>query len=71
MKKTLILNLETKNFDDLKNTLDKGAQEYVGEHHCLLCALNMGKWSCLKRSVCRAPENEIYVSLSIDESENT
>jgi len=66
--------LESKNFDNLKKEMiedsDRGMVDYVekniGDNHCKLCALASGPM-CIKRSVCRIPENEVWINVEINE----
>jgi hypothetical protein len=74
---TLKWELESKNFDTLKKEMiedgDQGMLDYVenniGENHCKLCVLAQGMM-CIKRSVCRIPENEVWINKEITEIKN-
>ena len=68
MEKTLIWKLKSVDFDELKQGLDESTLKYIGDVHCKLCVLASGPM-CMKRSICRASKNEVYVNVSIEEDE--
>jgi predicted metal-binding protein len=71
---TLEWKLQSKNFDTMKQEMIEDGDEhmlrhvenYIGNNHCRLCVLASGPM-CIKRSVCRIPENEIWVNVEINE----
>ena len=65
---TLKWELESKNFDELKGELGSEAVNAlnIGNNHCKICVLASGPM-CIKRSVCRIPQNEIWINKNISE----
>lgn len=62
----LLWELESKNFDGLKKELGEEAVRAmnIGDNHCKLCVLASGPM-CIKRSVCRIPQNEVWINKEI------
>lgn len=65
---TLKWELESKNFDELKEELGEETVNImnIGDNHCKMCVLASGLM-CIKRSVCRITENEIWINKKITE----
>jgi hypothetical protein len=70
-KVTLKWKLVSKNFDKLKEEMIDDNEEMrsfvnqnIGDKHCKACVLSRGM-SCIKREVCRIPENEVWINKEV------
>jgi predicted metal-binding protein len=65
-KVTLKWKLVSKNFDELKEELGEEivTTMNIGNNHCKACVLSSGLM-CIKREVCRIPENEVWINKEI------
>lgn len=64
---TLKWELVSKNYDELISKYTKEELKMVGiKGHCDMCILKSGMM-CVKRSICRIPQNEVWTNKKISE----